>query len=89
MIVDNELPGEAALPLSPPAPCSPDSLTEVTARNLFTGHEVPLVISHKEAFDGYLDTVIGELLVCMCVGGFHSHLEMSLPCSGVVDAIMM
>ncbi|KAM9353234.1 leucine--tRNA ligase, mitochondrial [Symphorus nematophorus] len=36
-----------------------DSLTEVTARNLFTGQEVPLVISHKEAFDDYLDTVIG------------------------------
>ncbi|XP_029360221.1 probable leucine--tRNA ligase, mitochondrial [Echeneis naucrates] len=36
-----------------------DSLTEVTARNLLTGHQVPLVISHKEAFDGYLDTVIG------------------------------
>ncbi|XP_032373297.1 leucine--tRNA ligase, mitochondrial [Etheostoma spectabile] len=36
-----------------------DSLTKVTACNLFTGHEVPLVISHKEAFDGYLDTVIG------------------------------
>uniref|UniRef100_A0A8C9Y508 leucine--tRNA ligase n=1 Tax=Sander lucioperca TaxID=283035 RepID=A0A8C9Y508_SANLU len=52
-----------------------DSLTKVTACNLFTGHEVPLVISHKEAFDGYLDTVIGELLVCTCVGGFHSHLE--------------
>ncbi|XP_041798180.1 probable leucine--tRNA ligase, mitochondrial [Chelmon rostratus] len=36
-----------------------DSLTEVTACNLFTGREVPLVISYKEAFDGYLDTVIG------------------------------
>ncbi|XP_071757740.2 leucine--tRNA ligase, mitochondrial [Centroberyx gerrardi] len=36
-----------------------DSLTQVTARNLFTGREVPLVISHKEAFDDYLDTVIG------------------------------
>uniref|UniRef100_A0A672ZKG4 leucine--tRNA ligase n=1 Tax=Sphaeramia orbicularis TaxID=375764 RepID=A0A672ZKG4_9TELE len=36
-----------------------DSLTEVTAHNLFTGHDVPLVISHKDAFDGYLDTVIG------------------------------
>uniref|UniRef100_A0A671W3W6 leucine--tRNA ligase n=1 Tax=Sparus aurata TaxID=8175 RepID=A0A671W3W6_SPAAU len=36
-----------------------DSLTEVTAHNLFTDHEVPVVISHKEAFDGYLDTVIG------------------------------
>ncbi|XP_060936940.1 probable leucine--tRNA ligase, mitochondrial [Limanda limanda] len=36
-----------------------DTLTAVTARNLFTGHEVPLIISHKEAFDGYLDTVIG------------------------------
>ncbi|XP_051921695.1 probable leucine--tRNA ligase, mitochondrial [Hippocampus zosterae] len=36
-----------------------DSLTEVTAVNLFTGYEVPLVISHKEAFDGYLDTVVG------------------------------
>jgi len=41
---------------------SPDSLTEVTAHNLFTGQGVPLVISHKEAFDDYLDTVIGELL---------------------------
>ncbi|XP_061531144.1 probable leucine--tRNA ligase, mitochondrial isoform X1 [Phycodurus eques] len=41
--------------------CQPgrDSQTEVTAVNLFTGHEVPLVISHKEAFDGYLDTVVG------------------------------
>uniref|UniRef100_A0A672ZJK7 leucine--tRNA ligase n=1 Tax=Sphaeramia orbicularis TaxID=375764 RepID=A0A672ZJK7_9TELE len=39
-----------------------DSLTEVTAHNLFTGHDVPLVISHKDAFDGYLDTVIGEFL---------------------------
>uniref|UniRef100_A0A8C2XHT4 leucine--tRNA ligase n=1 Tax=Cyclopterus lumpus TaxID=8103 RepID=A0A8C2XHT4_CYCLU len=36
-----------------------DSLTEVTAQNLFTDHEVPLVISHKEAFDDYLDAVIG------------------------------
>nr|XP_057940530.1 probable leucine--tRNA ligase, mitochondrial [Doryrhamphus excisus]XP_057940531.1 probable leucine--tRNA ligase, mitochondrial [Doryrhamphus excisus] len=36
-----------------------DSLTEVTAVNLLTGLEVPLVISHKEAFDGYLDTVVG------------------------------
>ncbi|KAM9851805.1 leucine--tRNA ligase, mitochondrial isoform 2-T2 [Aulostomus maculatus] len=36
-----------------------DSLTEVTAHNLFTGQEVPLVISRKEKFDDYLDTVIG------------------------------
>ncbi|XP_008292364.1 probable leucine--tRNA ligase, mitochondrial [Stegastes partitus] len=36
-----------------------DSLTEVTAHNLFTGHEVPVVISHKETFDDYLDTVLG------------------------------
>ncbi|XP_068616365.1 leucine--tRNA ligase, mitochondrial [Brachionichthys hirsutus] len=36
-----------------------DSLTEVTAHNLFTGREVPLVISRREAFDGYLDTRIG------------------------------
>ncbi|XP_061809485.1 leucine--tRNA ligase, mitochondrial [Nerophis lumbriciformis] len=36
-----------------------DSLTVVTAVNLFTGLEVPLVISHKEAFDGYLDTIVG------------------------------
>lgn len=36
-----------------------DCLTEVVAHNLFTGHDVPLVISHKEAFDGYLDTVLG------------------------------
>lgn len=42
--------------------CSADCLTEVTAQNVFTGLEVPVIISHKEAFDGYLDTVIGELL---------------------------
>lgn len=36
-----------------------DCLTEVTARCLFTGREVPVVISHKEAFDSYLDTVVG------------------------------
>ncbi|KAK0153458.1 putative leucine--tRNA ligase, mitochondrial [Merluccius polli] len=36
-----------------------DSLTEVTARCLLTGQEVPLVISRKQAFDGHLDTVIG------------------------------
>ncbi|KAJ0000233.1 hypothetical protein NQD34_012075 [Periophthalmus magnuspinnatus] len=36
-----------------------DSLTEVTAYNLFTGQELLLVISQKEEFDGYLDTVIG------------------------------
>lgn len=60
MIADNEPLGEAEPPCSCPLSlCSPDSLTEVTARNLFTGHEVPLVISHKEAFDDYLDTVIG------------------------------
>ncbi|XP_057690507.1 probable leucine--tRNA ligase, mitochondrial isoform X2 [Corythoichthys intestinalis] len=41
--------------------CQPgkDSLTEVTAVNLLTGQEVPIVISRKEAFDGYLDTVVG------------------------------
>lgn len=65
----NELPGDATPPLSHLLLHSAlsDSLTEVTAHNLFTGHEVPVIISHKEAFDGYLDTVIGELLVCMCV----------------------
>ncbi|XP_072317050.1 leucine--tRNA ligase, mitochondrial [Eucyclogobius newberryi] len=36
-----------------------DSLTEVTAYNMFTCQELPLVISQKEEFDGYLDTVIG------------------------------
>lgn len=36
-----------------------DSLTEVTAYNLFTGQDLPLVISRKDAFDGYLDAVIG------------------------------
>uniref|UniRef100_A0A3Q3NNH5 leucine--tRNA ligase n=1 Tax=Mastacembelus armatus TaxID=205130 RepID=A0A3Q3NNH5_9TELE len=37
-----------------------DCLTEVSACNLFTGHEIPLVISRKDSFDGYLDTVIGS-----------------------------
>ncbi|KAK7887233.1 hypothetical protein WMY93_026854 [Mugilogobius chulae] len=36
-----------------------DSLTEVTAYNLFTGQDLPLVISQKQEFEGYLDTVIG------------------------------
>uniref|UniRef100_A0A1A8I9E3 leucine--tRNA ligase n=5 Tax=Nothobranchius kuhntae TaxID=321403 RepID=A0A1A8I9E3_NOTKU len=36
-----------------------DSLTEVRALNVFTGLEVPVIISQKEAFDGYLDTVLG------------------------------
>ncbi|XP_029958596.1 leucine--tRNA ligase, mitochondrial [Salarias fasciatus] len=36
-----------------------DSLTEVVAHNLFTGQDVPLVISRKEAFEDYLDTVLG------------------------------
>ncbi|XP_055065892.2 leucine--tRNA ligase, mitochondrial [Misgurnus anguillicaudatus] len=36
-----------------------DSLTEVTALNMFTGHEVPVVISVKNEFQGHLDTVIG------------------------------
>ncbi|XP_061572457.1 probable leucine--tRNA ligase, mitochondrial isoform X2 [Cololabis saira] len=36
-----------------------DCLAKVTAHNLLTGREVPLVISHRDAFDGYLDTVIG------------------------------
>ncbi|XP_040021816.2 leucine--tRNA ligase, mitochondrial [Gasterosteus aculeatus] len=36
-----------------------DCLTEVTAKNLFTGLEVPLVISREEAFDGHLESVIG------------------------------
>uniref|UniRef100_A0A7N9AUF3 leucine--tRNA ligase n=1 Tax=Mastacembelus armatus TaxID=205130 RepID=A0A7N9AUF3_9TELE len=44
-----------------------DCLTEVSACNLFTGHEIPLVISRKDSFDGYLDTVIGELFMSVCV----------------------
>lgn len=65
--------GSSAAPLTPPALCFSDCLTEVTACNLFTGHEVPLVISRREAFDGYLDTVIGEL----SVGGFRHCLELA------------
>lgn len=75
MIVDNEPPGEAALPPLTPScpPAFSDCLTGVTACNLFTGHEVPLVISRHEAFDGYLDTVIGEF----SVGGFCHCLEIA------------
>uniref|UniRef100_A0A673N914 leucine--tRNA ligase n=1 Tax=Sinocyclocheilus rhinocerous TaxID=307959 RepID=A0A673N914_9TELE len=36
-----------------------DSLTEVTALNVFTSREVPVVIFGKNEFDGHLDTVIG------------------------------
>lgn len=36
-----------------------DALTEVTAYNLFTGQDLPLIISSKDAFDGYLDAVVG------------------------------
>ncbi|KAM9489473.1 leucine--tRNA ligase, mitochondrial [Clarias gariepinus] len=36
-----------------------NSLSEVTALNLFTGREVPVVVSSKNEFLGHLDTVIG------------------------------
>ncbi|XP_076827698.1 leucine--tRNA ligase, mitochondrial isoform X2 [Brachyhypopomus gauderio] len=36
-----------------------DSLTEVTALNMFTGREIPVVISAKTEFQGHLDSVIG------------------------------
>ncbi|XP_015267751.1 PREDICTED: probable leucine--tRNA ligase, mitochondrial [Gekko japonicus] len=36
-----------------------DSLTSVTAVNLLTNQEVPVVISAKSEFEGYLDTRIG------------------------------
>ncbi|XP_053539202.1 probable leucine--tRNA ligase, mitochondrial isoform X2 [Ictalurus punctatus] len=36
-----------------------NSLSEVTALNVFTGREVPVVISAKTEFPGHLDTVIG------------------------------
>ncbi|XP_053489842.1 probable leucine--tRNA ligase, mitochondrial [Ictalurus furcatus] len=36
-----------------------NSLSEVTALNVFTGREVPIVISAKTEFLGHLDTVIG------------------------------
>ncbi|XP_072536192.1 leucine--tRNA ligase, mitochondrial [Salminus brasiliensis] len=36
-----------------------NSLTEVTALNVFTGLEIPVVISAKSQFQEYLDTVIG------------------------------
>lgn len=35
-------------------------MSEVTALNMFTGREVPVVISAKTEFLGHLDTVIGE-----------------------------
>ncbi|XP_015212490.2 leucine--tRNA ligase, mitochondrial isoform X1 [Lepisosteus oculatus] len=36
-----------------------DCLTSITAVNLFTGQEIPLVISAKPEFEGHLDTIIG------------------------------
>ncbi|XP_047667543.1 probable leucine--tRNA ligase, mitochondrial isoform X1 [Tachysurus fulvidraco] len=36
-----------------------NSLSEVTALNMFTGQEVPVVVSAKTEFLGHLDTVIG------------------------------
>ncbi|XP_053570537.1 leucine--tRNA ligase, mitochondrial isoform X2 [Bombina bombina] len=36
-----------------------DSLTSVSAYNLFTKQEIPVVISEKSEFEGYLDTKIG------------------------------
>lgn len=38
---------------------SVDSLTSVTAVNLLTNQEVPIVISAKSEFEGHLDTKIG------------------------------
>uniref|UniRef100_A0A672GAN6 leucine--tRNA ligase n=1 Tax=Salarias fasciatus TaxID=181472 RepID=A0A672GAN6_SALFA len=52
-----------------------DSLTEVVAHNLFTGQDVPLVISRKEAFEDYLDTVLGELLESVWANASHIHLQ--------------
>lgn len=54
----------------PLTPACADSLTEVTALNVFTSREVPVVISAKNEFDGHLDTVIGERMrVCVYVCG--------------------
>lgn len=39
---------------------STDCLTEVSALCLLTGRELPLVISSRDSFDGYLDTVVGR-----------------------------
>lgn len=39
---------------------SPDSLTEVSARCLLTGRELPLLVSSRTSFDGHLDTVVGR-----------------------------
>ncbi|KAM9308221.1 leucine--tRNA ligase, mitochondrial [Gastrophryne carolinensis] len=36
-----------------------DCLTRVSALNLFTKQEVPVVISHKSEFEGYLDCKVG------------------------------
>lgn len=51
-----------------------DSLSEVTALNMFTGREVPVIISAKTEFLGHLDTVIGERL--------HVFEVCSIPCCG-------
>lgn len=56
-----------------PALSYSDCLTEVTACNLLTGLEVPLVISHKEAFDGYLDAIIGEIFFFFSVHVYAHH----------------
>ncbi|XP_062848178.1 probable leucine--tRNA ligase, mitochondrial [Trichomycterus rosablanca] len=36
-----------------------NTLSEVTALNVFTGREVPVIVSAKTEFQGHLDTVIG------------------------------
>lgn len=42
-----------------------DSLTSVTAVNLLTNQEIPVVISAKTSFENYLDTKIGmQQLLC-------------------------
>ena len=42
-----------------------DSLTSVTAVNLLTNQEIPVVISGKTSFENYLDTKIGmQQLLC-------------------------
>ncbi|XP_005999052.1 probable leucine--tRNA ligase, mitochondrial [Latimeria chalumnae] len=62
-----------------------DSLTSLTAENLLTGQEIPVVISAKPEFEGYLDTKIGIPTVNIEDASVAKNL--GLQCLEVIEAL--
>ncbi|KAL8165512.1 UNVERIFIED_CONTAM: putative leucine--tRNA ligase, mitochondrial [Gekko kuhli] len=62
-----------------------DSLTSVTAVNLLTNQEVPVVISAKSEFEGYLDTRIG--VPCVWPDDAEVARSLGLASENVIEAL--